>query len=454
MPIRGKSKAFPTGTSVGFRAGEAHFRLASHGGRGADAGADERQNRGGTIWAAGTVIGRRTILCLGLSQLISWGISYYLIGGFGALIATDLGWSRDSVYGGFSVALLVMGLTSSMTGRLIDRHGGRRVMLTGALFHAVGCAGIALCHTLPVYYAAWICLGLAMRLTLYDAAFAALVRIGGAAAKRPMAQVTLLGGLAATVFWPLGHLLASEIGWRGALLAYAGFAILTMPLHLAIPNGSIAADAAADPLPAHRPLAHRRQDRIIAGALYTLIIALVNFLNSGMSAHMIDILAGLGLTAAAAVWIAALRGIGQSTARLGEVLFGRRLDPLVLNLLAALVLPASFVAGLFSGEFIWAAVAFAFCYGAGNGIVTITRGTLPLALFEHRTYGAFVGRLLVPSFVLSAASPVIYAMVIQRFGDDGALYLSVGVTIVILAAAVALKLRFGRGARRRAPVPS
>jgi MFS family permease len=120
------------------------------------------------------LIVRKTVFSLGLSQLISWGISYYLIGCFGERIAADLGWTRGVVYGGFSLALLVMGVMSPVAGRLIDRYGGRRVMVAGSLLNAAGCAGLALSHDVPSYYAAWICLGLAMRLTLYDAAFAAL----------------------------------------------------------------------------------------------------------------------------------------------------------------------------------------------------------------------------------------------------------------------------------------
>lgn len=389
------------------------------------------------------MISRKTVLCLGLSQLISWGTSYYLIGGFGEMIEVDLRWSSDIVYGGFSAALLVMGLISPLAGRMIDRYGGRRVMVTGSLFNAAGCTGIALAHSIPVYYAAWICLGIAMRLTLYDAAFAALARIGGPAARRPIAQITLLGGLASTTFWPLGHLFATYLGWRGALFVYAGFALLTVPLHLAIPNDRhddvIPTEAAAT---VHSPLAVNQREVVFAGSLYAMIATLANFLNAGMSSHMIGILTGLGLVASVAVWIATLRGVGQSSARLAEVLFGRRIDPLTLNLVATSLLPLCFIAGLFSGQAAIAAVAFAFVYGAGNGIVTITRGTLPLVLFDHRTYGTFVGRLIAPSFILSAAAPLIYAFVIGRFGEIGALVMSIGVAFLTFAAALLLKLRF------------
>jgi MFS family permease len=389
------------------------------------------------------------VLCLGLSQLISWGISYYLIGGFGVLIAADLGWTPGVVYGGFSLALLVMGLASAAAGRLIDRYGGRRVMTVGSLLNAAGCAGLALSHDVPTYYAAWICLGLAMRLTLYDAAFATLARIGGPEARRPMAQITLLGGLASTTFWPLGHLLAEHLGWRGALLVYAGFALATVPLHFAVPKGRHEEMIPSGTVFEHRPLAAGKRQIAIGGALYAVIVTLANFLNSGMSSHMIGILTGLGLAASASVWVATLRGVGQSLARLCEVAFGRRIDPLTLNLLASWLLPFCFIAGLFSGQSAMAALAFAFFYGAGNGILTITRGTLPLILFDHRTYGAFVGRLLAPGFMLSAAAPLVYAFVIERFGVSGALWLSTGAAAIIVAAAMLLRIQFARTRQHR-----
>jgi len=388
------------------------------------------------------------VICLGLSQLVCWGISYYLIGEFGESIAADLGWARTFVYGGFSIALIVMGVSSPMAGRMIDRFGGRPVMALGSILSVLGCAGIALSYDRIAYYAAWICLGLAMRLTLYDAAFAALVRIGGPAARRPISHITLFGGLASTTFWPIGQALASHFTWRGALLAYAGFALLTLPLHLAIPDAQHPTPVGHEAVPkCSSPLARSREERVLAGSLYCLIVTLANFLNSGMSAHMIAMLTGLGLGASMAVWVAALRGIGQSLARFLEVLFGGRLHALDLNLIAAVVLPFSFAAGPFGGQFLPAAVAFAFFYGAGNGIVTITRGTLPLVLFEHSTYGALVGQLLMPSFLLSAVAPVTYAFVIEHAGVRGAFYLSVALAAIALGAGFGLKMRFGKRSR-------
>jgi MFS family permease len=389
------------------------------------------------------LIPRRTVLYLGISQLICWGVSYYLIGVFGDAIGDDFGWSRDVVYGGFSAALLATGLSSPLVGRWIDRRGGRDVMTLGSVIMAAGCLGLAASRGLLSYYGAWIVIGVAMRLTLYDAAFAALARIGGPQAKRPISQITLLGGLASTILWPIGEGLAHTFGWRGAVVCYAGFALVTVPLHWAIPR-TLYGERSAAASPTHeRPLAASSADRLFAGVLYALIATVANILNSGMSAHMIGILAGLGLAASTSVWIATLRGVGQSLSRGGEVLFGGRISPLTLNLLATLLLPLAFVAGLFSAKASIAAFAFAFCYGAANGVLTITRGTLPLVLFDHRTYGAFVGRLLVPSFLLSAGAPVAYAFLIERLGAAAALYFSIFLALAATAAAIALSSRFG-----------
>ncbi|MFE0753814.1 MFS transporter [Inquilinus sp. NPDC058860] len=394
------------------------------------------------------MIRRGTVLCLGLAQLVSWGTTYYLIGGFGPRIIAETGWSHTLVHGGFSAALLVMGLSSAWIGRLIDRRGGRFVMTAGSVLSALGCAGLALARDPVSYYAAWLVLGLAMRCTLYDAAFAALARIGGAEARRPMAQITLLGGLASTAFWPIGEQLAAALGWRGAVFAYAGFALLTVPLHLALPAGRT--ERARPAAAASRPLAGTRREHWIAGGLYALIITLTNALNAGMSAHMIGILAGLGLAAPVAVWVATLRGIGQSGARLAEVLFGGGLSPLGLTLAASAVLPVCFLAGLWGGQVPAAAIAFAFLYGAGNGLLTITRGTLPLVLFDPDRYGAIAGRLLVPGFLCSAAAPVAYAAVIERLGEAAALWLSAALAAVTLAAAAGLCATFRTG--RAAPM--
>jgi MFS family permease len=375
---------------------------------------------------------------MGLAQLVSWGISYYLIGIFGEKMLADLAWTRPVVYGGFSLALVVMGAASPLIGRAIDRYGGRYVLAGGSVCCAIGCAGLARAQTVLGYYAAWLLLGLAMRAMLYEAAFAALVRIGGQQARRPIAKITLLGGLASTCFWPIGHALSEAFGWRGALNVYALVGLAVIPLYLAIPRDRCQKETDAGP--PRTPAAPPQSTRSVA-ILYALIAMLSNGLNSALSAHMVGILSELGLAAALAVTASSLRGIGQSAARLAEVLFGGRLHPTVLNLLATFVMPLCFVAGLASGRSLIAAMAFTFFYGASTGILTITRGTLPLVLFDSATYGAYVGKLLIPSFLFAAASPLLFAAVIERFDAKGALYLALCLALSMLAASLLLRAR-------------
>lgn len=387
------------------------------------------------------MITRRLVWALGLSQLICWGVSFYLIAVFAAPIVAETGWSMTAVYGGFSAAIVAMGLVSGTVGRLIDRHGGRPVMVAGSCGIALGCVGLALSRDLATYYAAWLCLGVAMRMSLYDAAFAALARIGGREARRPISQITLLGGLASTALWPVGQALIDALGWRTALLGYAGFALLTLPLHLMI--GPERHDPTPAPgRPAHAPLARTRPEQLLAGGLYAVGSMLTTFLASAMSAHQIGILTGLGLGTAAAVWISTLRGIGQSAARLCEILFGRRLDPMALGLIAAGLTPLAFVIGQWGGVSAGAALALSLLFGAGNGLSTIVRGTQPLVLFDPAVYGSLVGRLISPSFYLSAAAPIALAWVIGRFGEAAALDLCLAVSLGPLACAFALWWRF------------
>ncbi|WP_299398263.1 MFS transporter [Pelagibius sp.] len=393
---------------------------------------------------------RRTVFSLALSQLICWGVSFYLIGVFGSRIGAEMGWSATLVHSGLSVALVVMGLISLPIGWLIDRFGGGPVMAAGSLFSAAGCLGLAMVDGLAGYYAAWVCLGFAMRATLYEAAFAALARIGGALARRPIAQVTLLGGLSSSVFWPLGYALAEAFGWRGALVCYAALALATLPLHLSLPSTRHVASSIGKGnrgvVPPARPAVRARS----LALLYVLVMTLTTALSAAMAAHMIGLLSELGLGAAVAVAVSALRGLGQTLGRLLEVLFGSRIDPIDLNLAATLLLPVCFIVGLGAAISLPAAASFVLVYGAANGVITITGGTMPLRLFDSAAYGASVGALRSPAFLAAAVAPFAFAAVLERWGAEAVLAVSTVLAIVAVAASVALRV----SARRVAPLAS
>lgn len=386
------------------------------------------------------MIAPRLVLCLGLSQLVCWGTTFYLVAIFGDAMAAGLGLGLAWIHGGFTVALVAMGLVSGRVGRTIDRRGGRGVMVAGSLLGAAGCLMLAGCNGVAGYYAAWVVLGVAMRCCLYDAAFASLAWVGGAAARRPISHITLLGGLASSAFWPIGQALIQHLGWRWALVAYAGFLLATVPLHRKIPGGDrmpVPTTPAAETEPPRD--AGRR-----AAVLYGVIVASTGALASALSAHMIGIFAGMGLGMGVAVALSSLRGVGQSAARLAEVLFGKRLSPTGLAVLSTALLPVSAGFGLASGVSVAAGAAFSVLFGAGNGLATIVRGTLPLALFDPRTYGTTVGRLIAPGFYVSAAAPLVFALVMERFGAAAALPLSAVLGGLALGAAALLPRNTGR----------
>jgi len=383
--------------------------------------------------------GLRTAVAIGLTQMVNWGISYYAIGVFGPAIAADLGWSMAQTYAGFSAALVVMGLSSAPVGRMVETWGGRVVLPGGSLLLVSGFLMLAGAQGVMLYALAWLALGLGMRMSLYEAAFAALVRAGGLGARRAVSQVTLLGGLASTVFWPIGHLLIEALGWRGALVVYAGLALLMLPLYRTIPPGRAVPEAAGGrkSADAEAPV------RVSAALLFAAMIAAVSFLSSGLSAHLIGMLSGFGMTVAGAVALAALPGIAQSCARLVEVIFGHRLDPLALGVVAATVLAVGMLAALGAAGAGPVAALFVLAYGAGNGLLTVVRGAQPLVLFPVARYAVIAGRLIAPSFFAAAAAPLVYAWVIETFGPRAAAGLSLGLALTALGCAWTLWARVG-----------
>jgi MFS family permease len=392
------------------------------------------------------MIAGRVVAALSASQLIGWGVTFYTVGVFGDRIVADTGWSRSVVHAGFSLALLVMGFVSPAIGRAIDRAGGRNVMAAGSLAGAVGLVALATAHHLVHWFAAWVVLGVAMRMTLYDACFAALVRIDPITARRAITTVTLSGGLASTVFWFVGEALAQHLGWRGATLVFAGFALLTLPLHLAIP---VVADAEATPVGAAAsaralppPLAATPEESRRAAILFGTVAVATSVLASALAAHLIPLMVALGMALPVAVTVSSLRGVGQSAARLAEFASGGRMHPLDLTLFACALLPASLAFAPFAGLGTAAALIFSIGGGCANGLVTIARGAVPLVLFDPRAYGAITGRIGAPAFWFSALAPFAVALVLDHGGPMAALAALALPAVAAAVAATLLRLRY------------
>lgn len=365
----------------------------------------------------------RAILILGVSQILAWGAIYYTPVLIAPLIAKERGWSLTFTMGGFSIGLLAAGLSSPFVGRIIDRYGGHAVMPAGSLLGAAGLLGVVYASDPVLYLAVWIVLGAAMAASLYDPAFATLARIFGTDARRAITLLTFIGGFASTVSWPATLFLIEAIGWRGAYGLYAALlALLAAPLlAFALPREH----AAAKVLP-EGPLPKRSKHIPPTGWPFLLVaiaFALYTFIPSALLAHMLAIFTRFGIEPATVVLIGALFGPAQVTARFLEFTFARKLHPLVIARFAVALLIFAFGAFAFLGVSAAAAAVFVILLGTTNGLMTIARGTVLLALFGAAGYGRLLGRIARPSQFMQAAGPLVLAYVAERFSDQAALAL-------------------------------
>jgi MFS family permease len=379
----------------------------------------------------------RAVLVLGVTQIITWGALFYPPVLTLPAIAAERGWSITFAMGGFSLGLLAAGGASPLVGRLIDRHGGHRVMPAGSLLAAIGL--VALVHAAhPVLYlAVWMLLGISIAASLYDSAFATLGRIFGGGARPAITALTLAGGFASTVSWPVTYLLMQSAGWRGTYLVYAAvLAFVAAPLHAfalprmradhAPPAGG-AAPAPAPVLPSHG----------IGFVLVAAAFAAYAFVPSALSAHLLAIFGRAGLDAATAVAIGTLFGPAQVAARICELVFARSIHPLVVARVAIALLLAAFALIALAGVSVPVAAAFTVMFGMANGLITIARGTVPLALFGPVGYGALIGRIAGLALVMQAVAPLVLAFIAERGSDPKALGMT---ALLAMAAFVCLML--------------
>ena len=361
------------------------------------------------------------VCALGITQITAWGTSYYCLGVLAGPIAADTGWSSGLVYSGFTVALLALASVSTWVGRLIDRRGARGVMALGTVMVSAGLFALSLARSEAAYLAVWAFLGVAMRLSLYDAAFAALVQVAPSRGRRAISLLTLFGAFASTVFWPLAHYLNAAYGWRETLMMFAAINLLVcLPLNwygLARHEPAGLATSPDEHARASRegpPLAGRV--RVLGIALFALVMSLNGFVFGVITVQLVPLLEAAGLAAGVAVWVASMKGFAQFGGRVVELLFGSRLRAIAVGRIAIAVLPASFLLLLFSGGSFQAILAFTLLMGASQGVVTIVRGAVPLALFGAQGYGAVLGLIATPIVIVNATAPTLFAMIVDRWG--------------------------------------
>jgi MFS transporter len=377
---------------------------------------------------------RIVITALGIGQILAWGTSFYFPAVFAAPIVAETGWSLGLVTGGTSVGLLVAGLISPQIGKLIDRHGGRPILLASSLFYAAGLASVGLAPALPVYLFGWVLIGLGMGAGLYDAVFAALGRMYGSAARTPITTLTLFGGFASTICWPLSAFMIDHIGWRMACFVYAGLHLfVSLPLQMSVVRRTPAktASVAVSDGVSIEPLRLANETAIFT--LLALMLSITAGVGSIVIVHFMIFLQARGVDFAVAVTLGTLFGPSQVGARVVERLFGNRYHP-IWTMVASCTLMA---VGLFmlAGK-IPLLILIIVLYGGGYGISWIGRGTLPLALFGPVRFPRLMGKLAFPSLIVQALAPSAGALLIEAVGADvtiGVLTAFASINVVLIA---------------------
>ncbi|ETR77126.1 membrane protein [Afipia sp. P52-10] len=371
------------------------------------------------------------VIPLGITQTLAWASSYYLPAILAGPIARDLGLSETWLFAAFSAALVLSGLLGPRVGRWIDRSGGRQVLSLSSLAFALGLVLLGASQTASMMALAWLLLGVGMGLGLYDAAFAALGRIYGDTARGPITGITLIAGFASTVGWPLSALGLDMLGWRGTCYGWAlAHVLIGLPLNLLfLPR----TDAKPVPMTSNvKP--HIAIDRTML--LLAIAFAAAWTVTSAMAAHLPRIVEAFGASPAQAVFAGAMIGPAQVAARLLEASVLSRYHPVVSTRLACFTHPlGAAVIALFGGG---AAAVFALLHGAGNGILTIARGTLPLAIYGPDNYGYRLGLLGAPSRICQALAPLGFALVMERMGG-AVLIVSSALSLIALVTLLAVR---------------
>ncbi|MFP3344051.1 MFS transporter [Halomonas sp. SIMBA_159] len=373
-------------------------------------------------------------LTLGSAQTLSWASSYYLPAILAVPIGREMGLSSSWVFGAFSAALLLVAILGPSVGRLIDRQGGRGVLMASNGVMALGLAALSLSQGAVSLVFAWLVIGVGMALGLYDAAFATLSRLLGNQARASITGVTLVAGFASTVGWPVTAFIESEWGWRVACASWAlAHVLVGLPLNARLPKAEPSAEFNASSTTSVSPDRPRFTMLLLA-----YVFAAGWFVSTAMAAHLPRLLQESGVSLSVAIAAAALVGPAQVAARMGEFVLLRRFHPLVAGRVATTLHPLG--AALLT-LFGMPAAGFALLHGAGNGMMTIASGTLPLALFGPHGFGRRQGLIMVPARALQALAPLLFGLLIDQAGAD-ALWLTA--LLMLAATLVLLSIRVPR----------
>jgi hypothetical protein len=365
------------------------------------------------------------IAALGLTQIIGYGTIYYAYSLIAPHVAREFDVSLPTMFAIMSAALLIGGLAAPWIGRAMDQRGAPLVMAVGSLLSGLTLAGLAIAPDIRVFAMLIVLLEVIAGTVLYDAAFATLVQARGAAAKPSITHLTLIAAFASTMFWPLTGWLTGLIGWRHTFLVFATLHVgLALPAHLWLrvwlrtmaKDAAMVQTAASETPAAATSEALRRYGFIAVATSFAIGGALI----SAISMHLVPTLQALGLGASAYA-ASMLMGPAQMAVRLIDAFFWRNLHPVTVAIVSAVAMPLAILALVLGSGMLAAAAVFAVLTGFGQGLSSIVRATVPLALFGSQGFGARQGQLALIRVVLSAASPFVFSWGMEKAGPVAAL---------------------------------
>lgn len=380
---------------------------------------------------------------LALTRIIGWGSTYYAPSVLASYLARDIGLSGEVVFGGITILLVVGAAVAPAIGRHLDSYGTRRSMCVGAVICALGLALLSFAQGPLSYLATWLVIGIGHAMTLANVGSVTVAQLVGERTRRTLGLMMLVTGLASSVFWPLTAGLSATFGWRWTLLIFAAIQIVVvLPIHLMIPARRVKLPAPAQSAvraaeEGRVPPEHRRPIFWLVAAAFSAS-GLVSW---GLPLHLIGMMQGSGLSQATAVAIATLNGPATLVARLADVLAGEKRPVERVALVGLMCGPLACLLLALAPGSAPVAVAFACIYSAAMGVISVARATLPLALFGRRAFATMLGRLTVPQNLAFATAPLLYAVMIERFGVSVTLVISAVIQSLAFLAMLALVRR-------------
>ncbi len=371
------------------------------------------------------------LFVLAVTQVIGWG-TISLPAVIGEQLSRDIGLSLPLVFAGSTTMLAITGIAALLLSNAFVAYGARLVMAAGAVVAALGFLLLANAYGPIVYFLAWVILGISGAATLSTASYVFLNEISGAAAKRPITALMLVTGLSSSIFWPITAALTGTWGWRPTMLIYAGLmAFVCFPLYVfGLPaRHTLARHGAAASTSTPPAMAPGKTVFLLLASAVTIN----GFVSWGFSSIVIQLLRTMGTGDARAIQLGSLLGVMQVSARALDYIGGARWDGLTTGLIAAAVLPVSFLLLMIGGPAEYAVFGFLALYGMANGIMTVARATMPLVFYDQADYARAASRIAFPQSLVSAAAPPILVSVLTQSGGTAVLTIGVVCTLASLA---------------------